>query len=118
MVGNVEFSTPVSMPPIHKIITQIFIFGKSNPAPPCPTLPLPPAKKKERPACRRQDEDGRERGEASMPAVLGGRGRQDEDGRERGEASMPAVLGGRAPSHRGALARLWRAVVVLTLDVG
>ena len=62
-----------------------------DPAPPCPTLPLPPAKKKERPACRRHGEDGR---------------------RARG-GSMPAVLGGRAPSHRGALARLWRAGMVL-----
>src|SRR3990167_2373237 len=45
-----------------------------DPAPPCPTLPLPPAKKKERPACRRQGEDGREARGGSMPAVLGGRG--------------------------------------------
>ena len=51
-----------------------------DPAPPCPTLPLPPAKKKERPAC-----------------LQAGRRRQEARG-----GSMPAVLGGQAPSHRGA----------------
>src|SRR3990167_8598020 len=50
-----------------------------DPAPPCPTLPLPPAKKKERPAC-----------------LQAGRRRQEARG-----GSMPAVLGGAAPAHRG-----------------
>src|SRR3989344_2538246 len=67
---------------LQKVLSRSPPQSGRRPRAPCPTLPLPPAKKKERPAC-----------------LQAGRRRQGARG-----GSMPAVLGGGGPRPRGALA--------------